>query len=69
MVLLDLQMPVMTGEEFLDELSREFNPEIASTPIVIITASAVPIQRKVAGYLRKPLDLDLLVKTLLQLIL
>ena len=63
LVLLDLQMPKMNGEQLLDELIHDSNPEVAATSIVIITARVDPIKYAVRGYLKKPLDLDLLLAT------
>ncbi len=63
LVLLDLQMPVMTGEQLLDELLQEPDPEVAAASVVIITARVEPVNYEVLGFLRKPLDLDLLLMT------
>lgn len=58
MVLLDLNMPRMNGLEFLRELRRD--PELHSTPVVVLTTSNDERDRieaydlNVAGYLLKP---------------
>jgi two-component system, chemotaxis family, chemotaxis protein CheY len=55
MIILDLLMPVMTGEELLAAMRRE--PSLAELPVVISTSaperapSGVPV-------LRKPIDID-----------
>ena len=55
MIILDLLMPVMTGEEMLAAMRRE--PTLAELPVVISTSaperapSGVPV-------LRKPIDID-----------
>jgi CheY-like chemotaxis protein len=59
-VLLDLNMPRMSGIEFLRELRQD--PKLASTAVVVLTASDEERDRveanrlRVAGYLLKPLD-------------
>jgi CheY-like chemotaxis protein len=58
LVLLDLNMPRMNGIEFLAELRRD--PELAATPVVVLTTSNNDRDRvqaydlNVAGYLLKP---------------
>ncbi len=57
-VLLDLNMPKMNGIEFLTELRQD--PELKSTPVVVLTTSNDERDRieaynlNVAGYLLKP---------------
>ena len=64
LVLLDLMMPVMDGYKFLDHL-RELN--LSPHPLVLVlTAGAAPRNLDptiVAGALRKPFDIELLVET------
>ena len=64
LVLLDLMMPVMDGYKFLDHL-REM--ELPHAPLVLVlTAGAAPRNldpKIVAGALRKPFDIELLVET------
>jgi CheY-like chemotaxis protein len=58
LVLLDINMPRMSGLEFLRELRAD--PALQSTPVVILTTSADERDRReayrlnVAGYLLKP---------------
>ena len=58
LVLLDLNMPRMTGIEFLRELKRD--PALHSTPVVVLTTSNDDRDKieayhlNVAGYLLKP---------------
>ena len=60
LILLDLHMPGMTGEEVLAALRED--PGTASTPVVILSADALPktVERLygqgVKAYLTKPLD-------------
>src|ERR1039458_2805429 len=55
-ILLDLWMPVMTGEEFREVQMRD--PVLAAIPVVIITAATDGPQRATAlgveGWIRKP---------------
>ena len=57
-ILLDLNMPYMTGEEVLAELKKD--PMLASIPIVVLTTSKAPrdiVQTAgfgVNGYMQKP---------------
>jgi DNA-binding response OmpR family regulator len=61
LVLLDLQMPAMTGAELIRALSRT---AFADLPIIIITASPIEAQRITktsnVACMAKPLDLDAL---------
>lgn len=59
LILLDLQMPVMSGEEFLFALKKEREQGICSVPVLVLTARVEGIQNDdIAGFIRKPLDLD-----------
>lgn len=68
LVLLDLKLPRMSGLEFLKELRDD--PELASTPVVIITTSSQEKERReahrlnVAGYFVKSLDFTSFVELL-----
>lgn len=63
-ILLDLEMPIMPGWEFRDAQLRD--PAIAPIPVVVISSSlrAVKADRRLA----KPFDLDLLLRTLRELV-
>ena len=67
-VLLDLQMPVMTGQELLEVLSKDENPTIRAVPVIVLTAKGEGFQHSgIIGTIRKPFELDHLlekVKTL-----
>jgi len=58
-VLLDLNMPRMNGLEFLSELRND--PELANTPVIILTTSEMPSDLAEAqclhadGYLHTPI--------------
>ncbi len=66
LVLLDLRMPVMDGETFCNILQED--PSLASIPVCVIssdTGRAVKLIRSGAsGFLRKPVDVQDLLKTL-----
>jgi CheY-like chemotaxis protein len=61
-ILLDLNLPDMSGEEVLDELKAD--PATSSIPVVILSADASAGQharllgRGAHSYLAKPLDID-----------
>lgn len=65
LVLLDLMMPVMNGWQF--RAAQIADPSIAAVPVVVLSgAGNVPRETAaidVAGYLRKPIDLDALLAT------
>jgi CheY-like chemotaxis protein len=60
LILLDLSMPRMSGEEFCDKLQD--NPALAHIPVVIVsadTAAALRLSRERAkAFLAKPVSLD-----------
>jgi CheY-like chemotaxis protein len=62
LILLDWNMAPMNGPAFITELAKE--PGFGAVPIVLLTADlAAPEKAKTnrcAGYLRKPVELDLL---------
>jgi signal transduction histidine kinase/ActR/RegA family two-component response regulator len=72
LVLLDLHLPDVDGDEVLRELRDD--PATASVPVVILSAEASPnhIQRVLAAgahsYLTKPLDVRALLRTIDQLV-
>jgi CheY-like chemotaxis protein len=69
-VLLDLRMPVMSGEQFLAE--READPTLSGIPVIVCSATADPPARDrlpgVAAYLSKPADPRELVDTVRRLL-
>jgi two-component system chemotaxis response regulator CheY len=65
LILLDLMMPVMNGWQFQSELQNQ--PDLSKIPVIILSADG-NIQQKsegigVAGYLKKPIQLDTLLDT------
>ena len=67
LILCDLMMPVMTGSEFLDA-RREIGDTWMAIPVFIV--SAWPEQAKgrtdVKGFLKKPIDLNILLQVVRQ---
>ena len=69
LILLDWQMPEMSGMEFMEGVVKV--PAVAVIPIVMVTASgtdenkkkAYDVNPRLAGYVVKPYDPDVLVKT------
>ena len=66
LVLMDIQLPGMNGIDALAQLRS--NPETANIPVIAVTASAMINDKEQImaagfnGYLRKPLDLDVFLK-------
>jgi len=67
-VLLDLQLPVMDGREFLRVFRGE--PRCAEVPIVVMSGEhgVVPSQLGIQAFIDKPFDLDELLETVEQLL-
>jgi CheY-like chemotaxis protein len=68
LILLDLNMPVMTGWEFREEQQRD--SALAKIPVIIISALS-DLNQKVAAlnvsdYLRKPIVIDTLLSKVAQ---
>ena len=69
-VLMDVQMPEMDGYEATRRIRRLENQEIASKPIIAMTANAFDEDRKKAlecgmdGFLSKPIVIEELISTL-----
>lgn len=59
-VLLDLMMPVMNGWSTLEAL-RKRGP---APPVVVVSAAVRPPPPGIAAYLRKPIDVDVLLRKL-----
>ena len=69
-VLMDVQMPVMDGYEATRRIRKLDNRELASIPIIAMTANAFTEDREEAlksgmnGHITKPIDVQLLFNTL-----
>ncbi len=70
LILMDIQMPVMNGHEATKAIRRLDNPSLAGIAIVAMTANAFHEDEQAAmecgmdGFITKPIDVELLVKTL-----
>ena len=65
LVLLDMMMPVMNGREMLNIVLAD--DLLASTPVFFVSAIASAENTEgAAGYLKKPIDLDILFKLINQ---
>lgn len=61
LIILDMQMPEMTGDEFVQELKRTQGREI--TPVIMLTASeTMEGLEGVKGYFKKPAKVSDLIK-------
>jgi CheY-like chemotaxis protein len=58
-IMLDLMMPVMTGEEFLSEIKDNYE-ELRHIPIVVASANGSLLQNKLPAreVLKKPIDIN-----------
>ncbi|MDE7016211.1 MAG: response regulator [Lachnospiraceae bacterium] len=70
LILMDVQMPVMNGYEATDEIRKLENPELASIPIIAMTANAFEEDKQEAlkcgmnSHIAKPIDIQKLFETL-----
>lgn len=70
LILMDVQMPKMDGYEATREIRKLKDPEIASIPIIAMTANAFTEDRQKAfeagmdGYIAKPIDISKMMETL-----
>jgi len=61
LIVLDLLMPVMDGWEF--RMRQKEDPELAKVPVLVVTAIAATAGLDAVGVLRKPVDVDALLRT------
>jgi two-component system chemotaxis response regulator CheY len=66
LVLLDMMMPVLDGAGFLAEVRG--HPKFGHIPVVVFSASARPNLQELGarGWVRKPVDLDVLLEVVQQ---
>jgi two-component system chemotaxis response regulator CheY len=55
-ILLDLMMPVMDGEELVGHLLKE--PELAALPVILVTASGRGMFPGIRAIIKKPFEMD-----------
>jgi CheY-like chemotaxis protein len=60
MILLDLNLPVMNGWQFLDR--KRNDPALVKLPVVVISGSSTERPQGAAGFLRKPISVPALLK-------
>ena len=66
LVLMDIQMPVMNGYQAAQAIRSLPDPELASVPIIAMTANAFEEDKQAAlkhgmnGHIAKPIDIDIL---------
>ncbi len=61
LVLLDMMMPIMNGQEFLDRVMKD--SYLAPIPVLIVSAIADKTNTKGAiGFVKKPVDIDTVLK-------
>ena len=56
LIILDLSMPIMSGEEFLK--LKEENLKIKDIPVLLVSSHLARIQRLPYPHLRKPVDME-----------
>ena len=70
LVLMDVQMPEMNGYEATKEIRKLENKDLASIPIIAMTANAFEEDKQEAlksgmnGHIAKPIDMEKLFQTL-----
>jgi len=68
LILMDLNMPIMNGEDCVAAIRKHENPEKSQTPIIAITGNAANYtleefkQKGFSNYLPKPINFDLLIE-------
>jgi len=74
LILMDVQMPVMSGYEATKEIRKLEEPALAEIPILAMTANAFEEDKQEAlrcgmnGHISKPIDIDKLLETLKQIL-
>ncbi len=61
LIVLDLLMPVMDGWEF--RMRQKEDPDLAKVPVLVVTAIAATAGIDAVSVLRKPVDVDALLRT------
>ena len=69
LIFLDLNMPVLSGWEFLEEFITNYYSTMPNTKVLILSSSTNPVDKEKAklypiilGYISKPITVDLLKK-------
>jgi CheY-like chemotaxis protein len=64
LIVLDLMMPVLDGEQFRAEQSRD--PELASIPVIVVSAAVFAEAVSAAQHIRKPFQVQELLEAIHQ---
>ena len=70
MILMDIQMPVLDGLEAISRLRAEADPQLATTPVIALTALAMPGDQErclaagATAYVSKPVNLETLARVI-----
>lgn len=56
LILLDLMMPVLDGEQFREEQARD--PELASIPVIVVSAASFAEAVSAVRHIRKPFEVQ-----------
>lgn len=65
LVLLDMMMPIMNGRQFLDAIMKDTT--LAPIPVLIVSAVADKANTEGSvGFLKKPIDIDVVLKVVSQ---
>jgi CheY-like chemotaxis protein len=64
LILLDLMMPIVDGEQFRAEQSRD--PELASIPVIVVSAASFAEAVGAAQHIRKPFEVQELLEAIHQ---
>jgi CheY-like chemotaxis protein len=63
LILLDLQMPILSGQEFLKLIRAHARPELVQLSIVVLSAGKIELENLVVqDRLAKPVDVDRLLQ-------
>jgi two-component system alkaline phosphatase synthesis response regulator PhoP len=69
LVITDIMMPEMDGHELIDEIKKR--PETSKTPVIAMSAAGSNVKRvsqKFDAFLKKPIDLDVLLDKIHELV-
>ncbi len=64
LILLDMMMPVLDGEQFRQEQQRD--PDLADIPVVVVSALEAAALLDAAGHVRKPFQVEELLAAIRQ---
>ena len=60
-VILDVMMPVMSGDELLDKLSSDYQEQLGNIPVIVCSAEGkIKNYQQVVAKIEKPINIELL---------